>query len=431
MDAVTFSESGGVRYLHFGSDLIQGAMRLRDPDEIYLEYNQQMMAWLLFLETRPGMRVAQLGLGTGALTKFQYRYCKAIKTTVVELNPAVIVAARSMFFVPDDDRKLETLQVDAKLFVNNSQNYEQFDALQVDLYDAICDGPAVSSLHFYKGCFNILKAPGVMTVNLFSRHPSFKINLKNICEAFGKTGAAWITGGDLSTKHGKEVDPTKQLTVALYNEGIAEVSINKNSLDSFMALVNHKNDAYVGFETLQFYIVNSHDPSKLYDNIRIDTTKLINNGSVNVSIPWYSKPLANKITVYTKRVFSSYQVASLDVYIRTPEKDHNKSMQYMSDQSVNDDCHISINIKDNTVEINSNIIDPIKFKIFDKIDLHVIKKNDPNQYVRTIKLTADQLKNKGTVLLGNILDDTMAVVHDNPSVKVNLRTVNESTNNRI
>lgn len=185
MDAVTFSESGGVRYLHFGSDLIQGAMRLHDPDEIYLEYNQQMMAWLLFLETKPGMRVAQLGLGTGALTKFQYRYCKAVKTTVVELNPAVIVAARSMFFVPDDDRKLETLQADAKLFVNNSQYYEQFDALQVDLYDAICDGPAVSSLHFYKGCFNILKAPGVMTVNLFSRHPSFKVNLKNICEAFG------------------------------------------------------------------------------------------------------------------------------------------------------------------------------------------------------------------------------------------------------
>ena len=41
MEPVTFSESGGVRYLHFGSELIQGAMRIRDPDEIYLEYNQQ------------------------------------------------------------------------------------------------------------------------------------------------------------------------------------------------------------------------------------------------------------------------------------------------------------------------------------------------------------------------------------------------------
>ena len=184
MEPVTFSESGGIRYLHFGSELIQGAMRILDPDEIYLEYNQQMMAWLLFLETRPGMKIAQLGLGTGALTKFQHRYCPAVKTTVVELNPAVIVAARSMFFTPDDDRKLVTLQADAKAFVKASKNKAQFDAVQVDLYDAICDGPAASSLEFYQGCYNILKAPGVMTVNLFSRHKSFDVNLKNICEAF-------------------------------------------------------------------------------------------------------------------------------------------------------------------------------------------------------------------------------------------------------
>lgn len=99
MEAVTFSESGGIRYLHFGNELIQGAMRIRDPDEIYLEYNQQMMAWLLFLETKPGMRIAQLGLGTGALTKFQHRFCPAVKTTVVELNPAVIVAAVVCFLL--------------------------------------------------------------------------------------------------------------------------------------------------------------------------------------------------------------------------------------------------------------------------------------------------------------------------------------------
>lgn len=48
MEPVTFSESGGIRYLHFGTELIQGAMRIRDPNAIYLEYNQQMMAWLFF-----------------------------------------------------------------------------------------------------------------------------------------------------------------------------------------------------------------------------------------------------------------------------------------------------------------------------------------------------------------------------------------------
>jgi spermidine synthase len=184
MEPVTFSESGGVRYLHFGTELIQGAMRIRDPDEIYLEYNQQMMAWLLFLETKPGMKVAQLGLGTGALAKFQHRHCPAVKTTVVELNPAVIVAARSMFFMANDDRRLETLQADAKTFVQLNRYKNQFDAVQVDLYDAICDGPAASSLEFYQGCFDILNSPGVMTVNLFSRHQSLDINLQNICEAF-------------------------------------------------------------------------------------------------------------------------------------------------------------------------------------------------------------------------------------------------------
>jgi len=184
MEPVTFSESGGIRYLHFGTELIQGAMRLRDPNEIYLEYNQQMMAWLLFLGTKPGMRVAQLGLGTGALTKFTHLHCPAVKTTVVEINPAVIIAARSMFFSPDDDRRLQTLQIDARAFVHDDQFHNQFDALQVDLYDAICDGPSVSSLDFYSGCYDLLKSPGILTVNLFSRHKSFDINLSNICEAF-------------------------------------------------------------------------------------------------------------------------------------------------------------------------------------------------------------------------------------------------------
>jgi len=183
-EAVTFSESGGIRYLHFGSDLIQGAMRLNDPDEIYLKYNQQMMAWLLFLESRPGLQVAQLGLGTGALAKFQYRYCPAVKTTAIELNPAVIIAARTMFYLPDDDRRLQVKQIDALEFVLASANAEQYDALQVDLYDVAAEGPVLSSLEFYRACYGVLRSPGVMTVNLFSQHSSFKRNLKNICQAF-------------------------------------------------------------------------------------------------------------------------------------------------------------------------------------------------------------------------------------------------------
>ena len=47
---VTFSEEGGVRTLHFGTHWVQGAMRIKKPDQIELEYAQQMMAGLLFLD---------------------------------------------------------------------------------------------------------------------------------------------------------------------------------------------------------------------------------------------------------------------------------------------------------------------------------------------------------------------------------------------
>src|SRR5580698_3414131 len=83
---VTFSEEGGVRYLHFGTEWVQGAMRLRQPDRIELEYAQQMMGWLLFVDAPA--KVVQLGLGSAALTKFSYRFLPKTRTEAVELNPA-------------------------------------------------------------------------------------------------------------------------------------------------------------------------------------------------------------------------------------------------------------------------------------------------------------------------------------------------------
>ena len=47
---ISFSELDGIRYLHFGSPWVQGAMDIKHPDELVLSYIQDMMAWLLFLE---------------------------------------------------------------------------------------------------------------------------------------------------------------------------------------------------------------------------------------------------------------------------------------------------------------------------------------------------------------------------------------------
>ena len=179
---VTFSEVDGVRYLHFGTEWIQGAMRLRKPDTIELEYAQQMMAWSLFIEQPKA--IAQLGLGAAALTRFCHLHYPDAMVTAVELNPTVVVAARTMFGLLPDDATLEVLVGDAGEYVDQVGRHGTLDALQVDLYDATARGPVLDSIAFYESCRACLRSPGVMTVNLFGVHASFGRNTRAMKAAF-------------------------------------------------------------------------------------------------------------------------------------------------------------------------------------------------------------------------------------------------------
>ncbi len=179
---VTLSEEGGVRFLHFGTEWVQGAMRIRKPDWIELEYAQQMMAWMLFNE-RPS-HIVQLGLGTGALSKFCYRQFPQARVTAVELNPSVIAICNSMFKLPPEDERLSVLEMDALDFVTDVAHHGGIDVLQADLYDATARGPVLDTPEFYAACAACLAPHGVMTVNLFGDHPSYAKNLKAMRYAF-------------------------------------------------------------------------------------------------------------------------------------------------------------------------------------------------------------------------------------------------------
>ena len=179
---VTLSEQEGVRYLHFGTEWVQGAMRLRKPDWPELEYAQQMNAWMLWLaEPRS---IAQLGLGTATLTKFCYKQFPQADVTAVELNPHVIAICHSMFKLPPDDGRLRVLEMDAMDYVTDKANVEALDVLQVDLYDATARGPVLDTPEFYQACAACLNDDGIMTINLFGDHPSYAKNLKAMKFAF-------------------------------------------------------------------------------------------------------------------------------------------------------------------------------------------------------------------------------------------------------
>ncbi len=181
---VTLSEYGGVRYLHFGTEWIQGAMRLRKPNWLELEYSRKMMSWLLF-NTQP-RSICQLGLGAGALTKFCYWQFPDCKTVAVELNPDVISVCRSMFALPDEDERLRIVEMDALDFVNDERNTATFDVLHSDLYDATARGPVLDTPEFYAACKRCLAQDGMMTVNLFGDHPSFARNISAMSAVFAK-----------------------------------------------------------------------------------------------------------------------------------------------------------------------------------------------------------------------------------------------------
>jgi spermidine synthase len=181
---VTLSEMEGVRYLHFGTEWVQGAMRIRKPDWPELEYAQQMMAWMLFIEAPQA--ICQLGLGAATLTKFCYRQFPDAHVTTIELNPSVIAICASMFKLPPNDERLNVIEMDALDFVEDPANHGAFDVLQCDLYDATARGPVLDTPEFYKACNDCLAPGGMMTVNLFGDHPSFNKNIKAMRYAFAQ-----------------------------------------------------------------------------------------------------------------------------------------------------------------------------------------------------------------------------------------------------
>ena len=134
--SVTLSEEDGIRYLHFGTEWIQGGMRVARPFALELEYQRQMMAVGLFLpEPR---RIVQLGLGAAALTKFCWCEVSSASIVAVELSVDVIDAAHAWFCLPPDDARLNVVNADAREFISHPRQRGLADWLQVDLIRCGC-----------------------------------------------------------------------------------------------------------------------------------------------------------------------------------------------------------------------------------------------------------------------------------------------------
>jgi spermidine synthase len=180
---IEVSESAGVRYLHFGSHWIQGAMRVARPYALELDYTREMMAALLLRPDPEWPRSALLvGLGAASLTKFLHRHRPMAQLTVVEIDPAVVHIARQHFKLPEVDERLRIELGDGADFVAASK--QRFDLVMVDGFDENARTGMLDTAPFYLNCKARLSGSGLLVANLLSKRKGVRESMGRITEAF-------------------------------------------------------------------------------------------------------------------------------------------------------------------------------------------------------------------------------------------------------
>ena len=178
--SVEVSEEDGVRSLHLGGDAIQSSIRLARPDELALDYTRAMMAFLLF---QPLPReVLMIGLGGGSMARYIHQRMPGTRTTVVEINPKVVAAARGMFQFPADDARLKVEIADGADYVRD--HAESADVLLVDGFDDGKQPAALCTQAFYDAAQAALRPGGVMVVNFMAQEKKLDVFLQRVEKSF-------------------------------------------------------------------------------------------------------------------------------------------------------------------------------------------------------------------------------------------------------
>jgi spermidine synthase len=183
MTSIEISEERGVRYLHFGSPWVQGAMRIARPWALELEYTREMMMPLV-LRADPAWpaSVLQIGLGSASLTKFLHRHRPDARLTVVEIAPDVVAAARQFFKLPDESPRLRIEIADGHDYMAAARR--RFELIVVDAFDAKGRSGMLDSIPFYLNCRARLADGGLVAVNLLDRRKGAQASLERLRIAF-------------------------------------------------------------------------------------------------------------------------------------------------------------------------------------------------------------------------------------------------------
>ena len=189
--SIDIREEAGIRYLHFGTDWVQGAMRLSKPNRLVLVYTQAMLSFLLF---RPEPRnVLMIGLGSASLVRWFRHEMPDAHLTVIEINRDVVQVAHQFFRLPQDDDRLDVQVGNGYFFAQ--QTPLRFDAIFVDGYDHRARPGKLESAEFYQACRARLAPQGALVANVFGRVRGHGQTKRHLRETFG-SGVVLLPSSD-------------------------------------------------------------------------------------------------------------------------------------------------------------------------------------------------------------------------------------------
>jgi spermidine synthase len=180
---IEVSEEDGVRYLHFGSRWIQGAMRIARPYALELPYTRDMMFPLLLRSGRGWPRtVLSIGLGAGSIARFLHKHRPRAAHTIVEIDGDVIACARQHFKLPAEGPRLRVTIDDGSDYLQAADR--DFDLILVDGYDAKGRTGMLDTLPFYCNAQAHLSERGVLATNVLTRHHGYRGSFERLEAAF-------------------------------------------------------------------------------------------------------------------------------------------------------------------------------------------------------------------------------------------------------
>ncbi|MBC7708671.1 MAG: spermidine synthase, partial [Rhizobacter sp.] len=184
MSELLISEQNGLRTLHFGSEWVQGRMRMSRPTELVLGYAQDMCAALLLVPAPKQVYVA--GLGVGSLPRWALAHWETSlkKMEIVELRPDVLALTRSAFPLPADDPRVVLTLGDAAEVITQ-RPAASVDWMWVDCYDGRGRVGALESDAFYVAAHAALKTKGVFVANMWSSVTRYRGGLRRLRTIFG------------------------------------------------------------------------------------------------------------------------------------------------------------------------------------------------------------------------------------------------------